>query len=416
MNRRHFIQAVPLAGLATAVKADSMLPTSITTHKDTLNDREYWTSLMVRIAEPVLYNLSKGQLKKVMPLEVAPAYSKPVEKVTYLEAFGRTIAGIAPWLELGADETEEGKIRGRMIKMAQLATAQAVDPASPDYMNFTGQYDGQPLVDGAFLAHGFIRAPKQLWEPLSGKTKQQVIAAFKSLRSIKPGYNNWLLFAAMIETALLQFGEDWDAMRVDFAVKKHQEWYKGDGMYGDGADFHFDYYNGFVIQPMLLDILKVLVAKGKANKSEYEQALQRMQRYAVIQERLISPEGTFPVVGRSMAYRNAGFQPLVQLALYDQLPASLSPAQVRCALTAVKKRIFEAPDNFDQKGWMQLGFCGHQPEIADVYTSTGSSYLCTVAFLALGLPPGHTFWTGAPEEWTAQKAWSGKPVLKDHAL
>ncbi|MBP1651409.1 MAG: hypothetical protein H6Q26_1566, partial [Bacteroidetes bacterium] len=223
MNRRRFIQAVPIAGLATAVKPGNMLPSSI----PPTNDRAYWASLLVRIAEPVLYNLSKGQLKKTMPLEVAPAYSKPVEKVTYLEAFGRTMAGIAPWLELGADETEEGKIRGHMIKLAQSATAQAVDPSGPDYMNFTGRYDGQPLVDGAFLAHGFIRAPKQLWEPLSDKVKRQVVAAFKSLRSIKPGYNNWLLFAAMIETALLEFGEDWDAMRVDFAIKKHQEWYKG---------------------------------------------------------------------------------------------------------------------------------------------------------------------------------------------
>lgn len=416
MNRRRFIQAVPLAGLATAVKAGDMIPSSITTPTQPPTDRAYWASLMVRIAEPVLLHLSKGQLKKEMPLEVAPAYSKPVEKVTYLEAFGRTMAGIAPWLELGADQTAEGKIRDRLIRLAQEATAQAVNPSGPDYMNFTGKYDGQPLVDGAFLAHGFIRAPKQLWEPLPDQVKQQVIAAFRSLRSIKPGYNNWLLFAAMIETALLMFGEDWDAMRVDFAIKKHQEWYKGDGIYGDGPDFHFDYYNGFVIQPMLVDILKLLVAKGKAPRSEYDQALVRMQRYGVIQERLISPEGTFPVVGRSMAYRNAGFQPLVQLALYDQLPAGITPAQVRCALTAVKQRIFEAPGTFDQKGWMQLGFCGHQPEIADVYTSTGSSYLCTVGFLALGLPPEHTFWTSAPEEWTAQKAWKGKPVLKDHAL
>ena len=187
-------------------------------------------------------------------------------------------------------------------------------------------------------------------------------------------------------------------------------------MYGDGADFHFDYYNGFVIQPMLTDILQVLVAKGKAGKEEYQQAIVRMQRYGVIQERLISPEGTFPVVGRSMPYRNAAFQPLVQLALHEQLPKELPGAQVRCALTAVMKRIFEAPGTFDANGWLQLGFCGHQPEMADIYTSTGSLYLCTVGFLALGLTPEHPFWTDAPLEWTAQKAWSGKMVMKDHAL
>lgn len=418
MHRRHFIKAVPLAGMAGAVKSGNFLQaTEKPAGSAALQaDREYWVQLLSRIAEPVMKNLSLGQLRQRMPTEKAPGYNKPVEKVTYLEAFGRTMAGISSWLELGADQTPEGKIRARFIDYALKATAQAVQPGGPDFMNFTGQFDGQPLVDGAFLAHAFIRAPKQLWQPLPAVVKQQVIAGFKNLRSIRAGYNNWLLFAAIIEAALLLFGEEWDGMRVDYAVKKHQEWYKGDGMYGDGADFHFDYYNGFVIQPMLTDILKVLSDAGKINPKEYEQAISRMQRYGVIQERLISPEGTFPVVGRSITYRNAVFQPLVQLALHEQLPEELKPGQVRAALTAVMKNIFETPGTFDKDGWLQLGFCGHQPEIADVYTSTGSLYLCTTGFLALGLPDKNAFWTASSEEWTAQKAWAGKTVKKDHAL
>lgn len=418
MHRRHFIKAVPLAGIAGAVKSGNFLQATEKPGGSAAlqADREYWVQLLSRIAEPVMKNLSLGQLRQRMPTEKAPGYNKPVEKVTYLEAFGRTMAGISSWLELGADQTPEGKIRARFIDYALKATAQAVQPGGPDFMNFTGQFDGQPLVDGAFLAHAFIRAPKQLWQPLPAVVKQQVIAGFKNLRSIRAGYNNWLLFAAIIEAALLLFGEEWDGMRVDYAVKKHQEWYKGDGMYGDGADFHFDYYNGFVIQPMLTDILKVLSDAGKINPKEYEQAISRMQRYGVIQERLISPEGTFPVVGRSMTYRNAVFQPLVQLALHEQLPEELKPGQVRAALTSVMKNIFETPGTFDKDGWLQLGFCGHQPEIADVYTSTGSLYLCTTGFLALGLPDKNAFWTASSEEWTAQKAWAGKTVKKDHAL
>jgi Uncharacterized protein conserved in bacteria len=418
LNRRNFIKAVPLAGVAGTVNTGSWWNTGgAAQHLVNETDRTYWAGLLSRIATPVLLHLSKGQLKQFMPREVAPHYNKPVEKVTYLEAFARTMAGIAPWLELGADNTPEGKERGRLIQYARAATAHAVDPLSADYMNFSGKYDGQPLVDGAFLAHAFLRAPRQLWEPLPQLVKQQVITAFKSLREIKPGYSNWLLFAAIIEVALLQFGDSsWDSMRVDFAVKKHAEWYKGDGMYGDGPHFHFDYYNAFVIHPMLADILKILAGKGKVAQKDYEQELKRMQRYGAILERLISPEGTFPVVGRSMAYRNAVFQPLVQLALEEHLPEELSPAQVRCALTSVMKNIFETPGTFDKEGWLQLGFCGHQPEIADVYTSTGSLYLCITGFLALGLPPGHPFWTAAPQDWTAKKVWKGRPVGKDHAI
>jgi len=51
--------------------------------------------------------------------------------------------------------------------------------------------------------------------------------------------------------------------------------------------------------------------------------------------------------------------------------------------------------NFDKNGFLQLGFAGHQPQMADVYTNTGSLYLTSVVFLPLGLPANHTFWTSA---------------------
>jgi hypothetical protein len=82
----------------------------------------------------------------------------------------------------------------------------------------------------------------------------------------------------------------------------------------------------------------------------------------------------------------------------------------------VNKRIFEAPGTFDKKGWLQIGFCGHQPDIADVYTSTGSLYLCSTGFLALGLPAAHPFWSDPAQPWTAVKVYSGAAVKKDHAI
>ena len=71
---------------------------------------------------------------------------------THLEAFGRLIAGLAPWLDVPADGTAEGPARAQYAALARRALASAVDPASPDFMNFTR--DRQPLVDAAFLAHG----------------------------------------------------------------------------------------------------------------------------------------------------------------------------------------------------------------------------------------------------------------------
>ena len=113
------------------------------------DSREYWVATMIKIADPVLKNLSQGQLRAKMP--VINKDSNRVN-VAHLEAFGRTLAGIAPWLELGADNSTEGKLRSKYIQLTRKALAIAVDPSSPDFLNFNKQQ--QPLVDAAFMAQG----------------------------------------------------------------------------------------------------------------------------------------------------------------------------------------------------------------------------------------------------------------------
>ncbi len=378
------------------------------------NEREYWVGVLTKIADPLLESLSRGELKQKMPVECKPGLEDDRKKVTYLEAFGRLLAGMAPWLELGEDNSKEGLLRKKYINLARKSLKNAVDPQSPDFLNFN---EGkQPLVDAAFLAHAILRAPRELWGKLDEQTKSNLVAAMKSSREITPYYSNWLLFSAMVETFLLFAGEDWDEMRVDLVVRKHLEWYLGDGIYGDGPEFHWDYYNSYVIQPMLLDILREL-SKDNPNQSEnYQKVLKRSQRYAAIQERLISPEGTFPPIGRSLPYRFGAFQMLSQTALQHNLPEEIKPSQVRSALTSVIQRMMEAPRTFDKNGWLTIGFCGHQPDIAESYISTGSVYLCSVGLLALGLPPEDPFWSGKSAEWTSKQIWNGKNLPADHAI
>ena len=411
MDRRSTFKYLSLLGLLPFA---SKLQASTVLASPEVPDRAYWVNVLMRIATPVLESLSKGELKKNMPVESWPGREADRRKVTYLEAFGRLMAGMSPWLELGADQTAEGQVRKRFIELAQKSMKMAVDPKSPDFMNFND--GGQPLVDAAFLAHAILRAPNVLWAQLDRTTKGQVVAAMKSTRTITPGYNNWLLFSAMVEAFLLFAGEQHDAMRMDLSIKKHMEWYKGDGMYGDGPDLHWDYYNSYVIQPMLVDILQELSKHNKGYEKTFQTVVTRAKRYADIQERLISPEGTFPAIGRSLAYRFGAFQLLAQMALQHRLPEAMKPAQVRSALSAVIQRMIEAPGVFDAKGWLTIGFFGHQPQIAETYISTGSLYLCSVGLLPLGLPASDPFWADAPQDWTSKIIWSGKNFPADHAI
>jgi hypothetical protein len=420
MKRRNFIQLssiLSFVGLAPAIsRASDYQVTDNILGTNGLKDRIYWVRLLDKIASPILSNMSKGELRKNMPMEYSPAWDNRNKEVAYMEAIGRLIVGIAPFVALADDDTNEGRIRIKMRDQIHASLKHAVDPESSDYLYWGSPKVAQPLVDAAFLAQALLLAPAALWEPLDNKTKERFIFEFTKIRAIKPANNNWVLFAAIIETFLLSIDAPFDAARIDAGIDKIIGWYVGDGWYSDGVKFHFDHYNGFVIQPMLVTVLRVNVAKGRREKALLDQAYKRMQRYSSFQERFISPEGTFPVFGRSSTYRVGAFWPLATLALENNLPSGVLPSQVRPALTAVFKRVF-INETFNANGLLTLGFVGaKQSNIADYYSNTGSMYLASFAFMPLGLPASHDFWTSDPTNWTQKKAWNGEVFPKDYAV
>jgi Uncharacterized protein conserved in bacteria len=382
------------------------------------DDRSYWVNTLYKLSEPVLRNMSEGRLQKEMLVEVSPTWDGRDIRVTYMEAFGRLMAGLAPWLALPDDNTEEGVMRKQLRGWALQSYANAVNPENSDYLLWRNE--GQPLVDAAYIAESFLRAYDELWMPLDEITKKRYIEEFTQLRRVDPPYSNWLLFSSTVECFLLKVGADADMFRINTALRKVDEWYIGDGWYSDGEHFAFDYYNSYVIHPMYLECLEVVIAKraGRmSNPKGYDVALKRMQKYAQILERFISPEGTFPTFGRSIPYRMAAFQPLAMLAWREQLPEELTNGQVRSALTCVMKRMFADDNaNFNEKGFLTLGFNGKQPNVSDWYTNNGSLYLTSLTFMPLGLPADHPFWTDAPQDWTQKKAWEGKDFPKDHLI
>lgn len=416
MQRRNFLKLSSVLGLL-GITGNAVAADEHTGFKKKKADREYWVELLDKMATPVLANMSRGELRKNMRVEVGNGwYEKSTKEVAYMEAFGRLIAGMAPWFELPDDDSRESQIRKRLRLQAQQSLVHAVDPASPDYLYWGTPTSRQPLVDAAYIAQALLYAPKSLWQDMDAVTKTRIIDEFTKIRALKPNQSNWLLFAAMIETFLLKVDKPFDAFRIDDAVDKLKGWYAGDGWYKDGANFGFDHYNAYVMHPMMTDVLKHNVEKGRRSKEEYEQAYKRMQRYTTYLERYISPEGTYLVVGRSSTYRMATFQPLVKVVLEHKLPASLSYGQVRAALTAVMKNMF-IPSTFTKEGWLTLGLVGNeQLGIADTYSNTGSMYITSTVFLALGLPANDPFWTAPAGDWTQKKAWSGKPFAKDYAV
>ena len=321
-----------------------------------------------------------------------------------LRLLEETVSGIAPWLNLEGGSKDEIALRNQYRQWVLKAIAHAVDPNAKDYLLWNG---GQPLVDASFLAFGLVRCP-WLWQHLDTMVKQNLVTAFKTTRKTVPAYSNWILFSGMIEAFFCKYGLEYDAVRIDYAVREFaNHWYIGDGFFSDGMNFHMDYYNSIVIHPYLAAIVNIINASNK----KYEWFAPKLdtinKRYAEILERDINSDGSFPVTGRSISYRCGVFHHLADMSYRKQLPTSLEPAQIRSALTAVLKKTLAAAGTFNNEGWLNIGLYGAQPGLGESYITTGSLYLCAEIFLPLGLPADERhFWSAPAKKWTAVKIWS----------
>ena len=327
MKRRDLLRSALVSPLALALPALPEAPAAST-------GRAVWIDHLHRIARPVLESLANGRLKAAMPIEAHAGMEKSRTHTTHLEAFGRLLSGLAPWLELvSAPDAEQ---QPKYLEWTHAALASALDPKSPDALEFSA--DNQNLVDAAFLALAVLRAPRVLNSALDATTRRRLAEALRATRVLQAGFSNWLLFAACIEAALAALGEPWDAMRVDYAIREHMSWYLGDGTYGDGPHFHWDFYNSYVIHPFLLAVLDAVGDHRADWKAFTPIARERATRYAHTQERMIAPDGSYPVLGRSITYRCGAFHLLADIAKRGTLPTDVSPEQTRCALAAVIDR------------------------------------------------------------------------------
>lgn len=376
--------------------------------------RDQWLYYMDKLARPVLSNIAIDKLKEKMPIALSEKIDNPEhrKKVAYLEAFARTLCGISSWLNIEGGSAKEIALRNQYREWALKGIANAVDSTKNDYLVWSGY---QPLVDASFFALGLIRCP-WLWENLSEDIREKVINSLKASRQTIPVYTNWILFTGMVEAFFCKYNLPYDPVRIEYGIREFsQHWYVGDGMFSDGMHFAMDYYNSYIIQPYLINIIDAV----KTRDESFNWFLPRLEkisaRYAELQERSINSDGSFPVYGRSIVYRGAAFHHLADMALRNQLPSSVKPEQIRAALTAVIKKTLDAPESFSKDGWLKIGLYGHQPNLADFYINTGSLYLCSVIFLPLGLPADDPFWINPDIPWTSKKVWNGIDAPADHS-
>lgn len=380
------------------------------TYKDIT--RKDWVEVLLKITIPILERSANGNLKKEMP---KGAFFKEDQ---YLETLGRIICGIAPWIECEENNSEfENGQKQYVTNLIVQTIGNITQTSSLDYINFA--QSAQSLVDTAYLVQGFLRSPA-LWQSLEKDVQKRLILEVLKTRQFKPGDNNWLLFASIIEAFLLKYTSvPIIKERLNKGLNYFSTFfYMGDGMYGDGIIFSMDYYNSYVIHPMLLDILQVCIDKIPSTKYDelFKTAILRFRRFVEIQERTVSSNGTYPIYGRTQICRLGAFQALSYSIYKKQIPESLSTSQIKGCLNSLLCNFMDNDKNFDNHSFLTIGINGSQPSIAESYVSYGSAYHICNFFLCLGLPSTDKFWTCQATEWTSLKLSNGTDILQDHAL
>src|SRR5690242_18435839 len=96
------------------------------------NDRRTWLNYLDKIARPVVLNLAQDQLREKMPVELSRNIDNKESRMqaSYLEAFGRTLCGIAPWLDLEGGNADEVQLRNQYRQWTLKAIANAVNPSA----------------------------------------------------------------------------------------------------------------------------------------------------------------------------------------------------------------------------------------------------------------------------------------------
>ena len=79
-------------------------------------------------------------------------------------------------------------------------------------------------------------------------------------------------------------------------------------------------------------------------------------------------------------------------------------------MTSVLKRQLSDKD-FDNFGFLKIGFQGRQPRLAEDYISLGSSYHSVTFFLPLGLPSSHPFWKENDKKCSSGRIYDAEDVI-----
>jgi len=299
------------------------------------------------------------------------------EKTRQIEALLRPLWGIVPLLAGGTE------YKGLQKYIAKLKAG--VDPENPNYFGKTHDYD-QRLVEMAVMGLALCICGEK-WLSFFNETEQmQLHAWLDQINHHEVPRNNWLFFRVLVNHGFRLNGFSHNEKRLKEDLEAIHSFYQAEGWYVDGYPDQIDYYVAFAIHFYGLVYAKTAGQQDQDAKIFIERSKEFAQSFSCF----FDGNGAAVPFGRSMTYRFAQVS-FFSAAIFAEVEV-LPYAEMKWLVVEHLKHWLKQPI-FSHEGLLTVGYYYRNQVFAEGYNAFGSPYWALKAFILLGLPEDHPFWT-----------------------
>ncbi|TCN30371.1 DUF2264 domain-containing protein [Sinorhizobium americanum] len=336
-----------------------------------LETRSDMQHALLDLFDPLLPYFSKGNAR--VRLDAAAAHFD--RAAADLEGFARPLWGLAPFAAGGGDFPHWRRYADGI--------ASGTDPSHPEFWGNVGNRD-QRMVELAALGFALALIPEKLWDPLSGRARDNLVSYLLQARKFDYAENNWKFFRIFVDIALDRLGVEFDRCLTDAYLSELDGFYIADGWYRDGNVRRVDHYIPFAMHFYGL-IYSRLVEDDHAKRYR-----ERALAFAEDFRHWFAEDGATVPFGRSLTYRFAcaGFWSALAFADLEALPwGEIKGLCLRHLRWWADKPITH------RDGVLSVGYGYPNLLMSENYNSAGSPYWAFKAFLPLAVSKNHPFWT-----------------------
>ena len=329
--------------------------------------------------------------------------SRPQDATDELEGFARAFM-LVGLRAAGRD----GEQPAGWLEWCASALNAGTSPGHPEAWPRIGHHD-QALVEATAIALALHWSRPWLWDNLVDPVRQRVVDWLAHSRDRWCADNNHVLFGATVQAFLASVGAEHNAMAIDGALNRIDDWYVGDGWYTDGVGRRFDHYNGwtFHLYPFFIEqMLAVSPEVATSTSRAFDLYRTRLRMFLDDYQHLFDGSGAPVLQGRSLIYRWGMAAPFWMGELQGVSP--LPPGRTRRLASGMLAGFTDAGVLDDAV--LDLGWKRPAPDLLQSYNAPGSPLWASKGFLGLLAPDAHRVWQDTETRLPVEEADQVRPL------